>query len=138
MSLIVCATGNGDRSRSVQARAVEAARRQQKRLVFVHVVDVEQLAELDESLREAARAELAWLGSAIMRLAQDRAHRQGVQAESVVLYGNVCSALEDFLTHQPVDLLLMGEASNTTLLTFARHVQDDLGIPVQLVVEQPD
>ena len=69
MSLIVCATGNGDRSRSVQARAVEAARRQQKRLVFVHVVDVEQLAGLDESLREAARAELAWLGSAIMRLA---------------------------------------------------------------------
>ena len=55
MSLIVCATGNGDRSRSVQARAVEAARRQQKRLVFVHVVDVEQLAELDESLKEAAR-----------------------------------------------------------------------------------
>ena len=69
MSLIVCATGNGDRSRSVQARAVEAARRQQKRLVFVHVVDVGQLAELDESLREAAQAELAWLGSAIMRLA---------------------------------------------------------------------
>ena len=138
MSLIVCATGNGDRSRSVQARAVEAARRQQKRLVFVHVVDVGQLAELDESLKEAAQAELAWLGSAIMRLAQDRAQRQGVHAESVVLYGNVCSALEEFLTHQPVDLLLMGEPSNATLLTFARHVQDDLGIPVQLVVEQAD
>jgi nucleotide-binding universal stress UspA family protein len=138
MSLIVCATGNGDRSRSVQARAVEAARRQQKRLVFVHVVDVEQLAELDESLKEAAQAELVWLGSAIMRLAQDRAQRLGVHAESVVLYGNVCSALEEFLTHQPVDLLLMGEASNATLLSFARHVQDDLGIPVQLVVEQAD
>lgn len=138
MSLIVCATGNGNRSRSVQARAVEAARRQQKRLIFVHVVDVEQLAELDESLKEAARAELAWLGSAIMRLAQDRAHRQGVQADNVVLHGNVCSALEDFLTHQPIDLLLMGEASNETLLTFARHVQDDLGIPVQLVTEQPE
>ena len=32
----------------------------------------------------------------------------------------------------------MGEASNATLLAFARHVQDDLGIPVQLVVEQLD
>lgn len=138
MSIIVCATGNGDRSRSVQTRAVEAARRQQKRLIFVHVVDVDQLTELDESLKEAARSELAWLGSAIIRLAQDRAHRQEVQTDSVILYGDVCSALEEFLTHQPVDLLLMGEASNATLLAFARHVQDDLGIPVQLVVEQTD
>ena len=138
MSLIVCATGNGDRSRSVQARAVEAARKQQKRLIFVHVVDVEQLTELDKSLREAAQAELAWLGSAIMRLAQDRAHRQGVQADSVVLYGNVCLALEDFLARQPVELFLMGEACNATLLAFARHVQDDLGIPVQLVTEQAE
>jgi hypothetical protein len=73
-----------------------------------------------------------------MRLAQDRAQRQGVQADSVVLYGDVCQAMEDFLIHRPVDLLLMGEASNATMLTFARHVQDDLGIPVQLVVEQAD
>ena len=52
MSLIVCATGNGDRSRSVQARAVEAARKQQKQLVFVHVVDVElSLIHISEPTR---------------------------------------------------------------------------------------
>jgi hypothetical protein len=138
MSVIVCATGNGDRSRSVQARAVEIARKQQKHLVFVHVVDVERLADLDESLREAARAELTWLGTAILRMAQDRAHRQGVHVESVVLYGDCRTALESFLTQQPVDLFLMGEAIDPTMLTFARHVQDDLGIPVQSVVEQAD
>lgn len=133
MSLIVCATGNGDRSRSVQTRAVEFARKQKKRLIFVHVVDVGRLAELDESLHEAARAELAWLGTATLRLAQDRAHRQGVQADSVVLFGDICQTLEAFLAQQPVDLFLMGEAINTAMLTFARHVQDDLGIPVQVV-----
>lgn len=138
MSIIVCATGNGNRSRAVQTRAIETAHRQQKRLIFVHVVDVDRLTGLDDSLREAAKAEFSWLGAAIMRLAQDRAHRQGVHAESEVLYGDVCQALEDFLTRRPVDLLLMGEASNAALLAFARHVQDDLGIPVQLVVERTD
>lgn len=138
MSVIVCATGNGNRSRFVQMRSVEIARRQQKRLVFVHVVDVEQWTDLDESLVEAARAELGWLGAAVLRLAQDRAQRQGVQADSVILYGNVLSTMEHFLTQQPVDLLLMGEATNPRLLAFARHIEDDLGIPVQLVSARSD
>jgi nucleotide-binding universal stress UspA family protein len=138
MSAIVCATGNGNLSRHVQARAVEIARRQQQRLVFVHVVDVSQWAELDESLHDAAQAELGWLGAAVLRLAQDRAQRRGVQADSVVLYGPICATLERFLIQQAVDLLLMGEATDTTLIAFARHVQDDLGIPVQLVVAPAD
>lgn len=133
MSVIVCATGIGNQSRFVQARAVEIARKQQGRLVFVHVVDVAQLGELDESLLEAAKTELAWLGSAILRLAQDRAHRRGVHADSVVLYGNVCSTLEEFLSQQPVDLLLMGEATNEALARFAHYIQDELGIPVHIV-----
>jgi nucleotide-binding universal stress UspA family protein len=138
MSVIVCATGNGEQSRAVQARAVEIARKQQKRLIFVHVVDVDHLAGLDDSLKGAARAELTWLGLATLRLAQDRAHRQGVQADSIVLYGDVCQTLEGYLAQQPIDLFLMGAAVNPHLLTFARRIQDDLGIPVQIVTQQTD
>ncbi len=133
MSVIVCATGNGNRSRYVQARSVEIARQQQKPLIFVHVVDVTQWTELDKSLRDAAQAELGWLGAAILRLAEDRARRQGVQATSVVLYGAVRPTLEQFLAQQPVDLLLMGEANDPGLLALAGYVQDNLGIPVQFV-----
>lgn len=135
MSVIVCATGNGERSRSVQGRAVEVARRQQKRLVFVHVVDAALLAGMDESLHAAARAELAWLGTATLRLAQDRAQRQGVSADSVVLYGDVRASLENFIAQQPVDLVLMGAAVGDAMRSFARHIQDDLGIPVQVVTQ---
>lgn len=136
MSVIVCATGNGRQSRLVQGRAIELARQQQKQLIFVHVVDVQQVPSLDSSLRQAAEAELAWLGAAILRLAQDRAHRQGVHAESVVLFGDVQTALKAFLRQHPVDLLLMGQATNPGMSAFARHVQDDLGIPVQIVAEK--
>ena len=86
-------------SRSVQAAAVELARAAEA-AGFRPRGRSRQMGELEEALRPAAQAELAWLGEAILRLAQDRARRQGVQAESEILHGNVCAALEDFLTHR--------------------------------------
>lgn len=133
MGIILCATGNGVQSRSVQTAAIELARTQQKRLVFLHVVDLRQLGELEAALHPAAQAELAWLGEAMLRLAQDRARRQGVAAESTILHGNTCEALEDYLRGHPIDLLLLGEATDEEIIRFARRVQESLDVPVQFV-----
>lgn len=133
MGILLCATGNGAQSRNVQNAAVEAARRQQKHLVFLHVVDLRQMGELDESLQPAARAELAWLGEATLRLAQDRAQRQGVQTDSVILYGDVREALEGYLRTHPVDLLLLGAVTNDEITRFARRVQEEMGVAVEFV-----
>lgn len=136
MGVIVCATGNGVQSRSVQSAAVELARVEQKRLVFVHVVDLRQMGEMEEALRPAARAELAWLGEASLRLARDRARRQGVAAESVILHGDVCQALEGYLRDHPVDLVLLGAASNDEITRCARRMEQELGVAVQFVAAQ--
>lgn len=136
MGVILCATGNGPQSRLVQTAAVEAARAQNKRLVLLHVVDLRQLGELEESLLPAARAEMAWLGEAVLRLAQDRARRRGVQTDSAVLYGNVCDALEGYMQAHPVDLLLMGAATSDEITTFARRVQEKLGVAVEFVAAE--
>lgn len=133
MGIIVCATGNGVQSRNVQAAAIELARAQRKRLVFLHVVDLRQLGDLEEALRPAAQAELAWLGEAMLRLAQDRADRRGVAAGGQILHGNVCDALESYLRDHAVDQLLLGAATNEEITRFARRVQDSLGVPVQFV-----
>jgi len=136
MGVIVCATGNGVQSRIVQAAAVELARTEQKRLVFLHVVDLRQMGELEDALRPAAQVELAWLGEAILRLARDRARRQGVAAESTILHGNTCEALEAYLRGHPVDRLLLGAATNDEITRFARRMQDDLGVVVQFVAAE--
>jgi nucleotide-binding universal stress UspA family protein len=133
MGIILCATGNGVQSRTVQAAAIELARAQQKRLVFVHVVDLRQMGELEEALRPAAQAELAWLGEAMLRLAQDRARRRGVAAEGRILHGAVCQALENYLDSHAVDLLLLGAATNPEIVRFARRVHEKLGVAVQFV-----
>ncbi len=136
MGVILCATGNGVQSRIVQAAAVEVARSQQKRLVFLHVVDLRQLGELEEALWPAARAELAWLGEAMLRLAQDRARRRGVVAEGQILHGDVCAALEDYVRSHAVDRLLLGAATDDAIIRFGRRVQEDLGVPVQFVTAE--
>jgi nucleotide-binding universal stress UspA family protein len=133
VGIILCATGNGVQSRSVQAAAIELARAQQKRLVFVHVVDLRQMGELEEALRPAAQAELAWLGEAMLRLAQDRARRRGVAAEGRILHGAVCQALENYLGSHEVDLLLLGAATNPEIVRFAQRAREDLGVAVQFV-----
>ena len=136
MGVILCATGNGVQSRIVQAAAIELAQAQQKRLVFLHVVDLRQLGELEEALRPAARSELAWLGEASLRLARDRARHQGVQAESVIVHGNVCEALEGYLHGHVVDLLLLGAATNDEISRCARRVEENLGVAVQFVAAE--
>jgi nucleotide-binding universal stress UspA family protein len=133
VGIILCATGNGVQSRTVQAAAIELARAQQKRLVFVHVVDLRQMGELEEALRPAAQAELAWLGEAMLRLAQDRARRRGVAAEGRILHGAVCQALENYLGSHEVDLLLLGAATNPEIVRFAQRAREDLGVAVQFV-----
>lgn len=137
MGIIVCATGNGVKSRSVQAAAVDLARAQQKRLVFLHVVDLRQVGELEEALWPAARAELAWLGEAMLRLAQDRARRRGVAAEGQILHGAVCAALEEYVRGHAVDLLLLGAATNEEITRCAQRVRDELGVAVQFVAAEP-
>lgn len=133
MGRIVCATGNGDRSRIVQNRAMEVARQQGKPLVFIHVIDVSRLGELDEALAAAAREELAWLGEAVLRLAQERAQRRGVRADFAIRYGRVLTALEEFLSEEPTDLLLLGEPTDRSIAEFAQTIQEKTGVPIELV-----
>jgi nucleotide-binding universal stress UspA family protein len=136
MGIIVCATGAGARSRNVQVAATEAARNAQKRLVFLHIVDLSQVGELESSLMVAARRELAWLGEATLRLAQDRAYRRGVQTEGVILYGDVGEELASYLRDHDVDLLMLGEANTPKIVQLAGRIEDELSIPVQFVPGQ--
>lgn len=136
MGAIVCATGNGNASRAVQTAAVDLARREGKKLIFLHVIDVTRLGELEEGLIVPAQRELAWLGQATLRLAQERARRRGVQSEIAIRYGDVQSALEQFILEHHADLLMLGQPTDDALQAFARTIEIDTGVPVRLVTAQ--
>jgi nucleotide-binding universal stress UspA family protein len=135
--LIVCATRGGRGSRAVQLEAVRLARERNARLVFLYVVDVQALGEVDESLVTAVRDELEWLGRALMHVARQRAQQANIQVDVAVREGSVHDEIGHYVRESGASLLLMGAprgtAGDTGINPFARELEEETGVQVQLV-----
>lgn len=141
MGCIVCATRGGQGSRAAQLRAIELAKDDDSKLVFLYVVDTHLVGEYDETLASAIRAEFHWLGHALLRVAQQRAERSAVDSEIVIRDGEVKEEIERFLQESQASLLLLGaprEASSyvfgdDAIEQFAHTIEGDTGVPVEVV-----
>ncbi|MCB9136062.1 MAG: universal stress protein [Anaerolineales bacterium] len=139
---IVCATRGGKASHILQAKAIQLARAERKSLVFVYIVNPSNLGPLSEKSQKAAQAELTWFGNALLKVAQLRAQRAGVQVETIVCEGNVRVQIEEVLREKGAGLLLVGASrqSDSTptfkedaLTQFARQVEQDTGVEVRII-----
>jgi len=139
---IVCATRGGEASQILQAKAIQLARKEKKGLVFVYIVNVENLGELSENMARAAREELTWFGNALLKVAQLRAQRAGVHAEIIVSEGNVREKIEEVLREKEASLLVLGaprsQASAPVFeedgqTQFARQIENDTGVEVRII-----
>lgn len=141
MGCIVCATRGGQGSRAAQLRAIERAKEEDSRLVFLYVVDVHIVGEYDEKLSSAIRAEFHWLARALLRVAQQRAERADVDAEIAIRDGVVKDEIEEFLRESQADLLFLGAPRGTSthvfgddaVEQFAEMIEADTGVKVEVV-----
>jgi len=139
---IVCATRGGEASQILQAKAIQLARKEKKGLVFVYIVNDENLGELSENMARAAREELTWFGNALLKVAQLRAQRAGVHAEIIVREGNIREKIEEVLREKEASLLVLGASRSQTsasvfeedgLTQFARQIENDTGVEVRII-----
>lgn len=141
MGTIVCATRGGQGSRAVQLAAIERAKETGERLVFLYVVDVHLIEEYDEALSGAMHAEFQWLGEALLRVAQQRAEREQVEAEIAIREGVVRDEIEAFLRESDAAVLMLGAPRGTTptvfgddaIERFASTIEKDTGVAVKIV-----
>jgi nucleotide-binding universal stress UspA family protein len=144
MKYVVCATRGGAGSRAVRERAIEYASQRELKLVFLFVIDTSTLPDADEKLRPAVRDELAWLGLALLRIAQKRAQSAGIDSEIVIREGLVQDEICRFMDQHPTEKLLLGAPRGTTATVFgddvveqfAASVEETTGIPVEIVRPQ--
>jgi nucleotide-binding universal stress UspA family protein len=144
MDRIICATRGGAGSRAVRERAIEYASQQEAALIFLFVIDISSLEDADDKLRSAVRDELAWLGLALLRIAQQRADAAHVESEIVIREGPVLDEICRFIKERSADLLLIGAPRGTTTAVFgddkveqfAADIQRSIGIPVEIVRPQ--
>lgn len=144
MKYVVCATRGGAGSRAVRERAIEYASQRELKLVFLFIIDTSTLDDADEKLLPAVRDELAWLGLALLRIAQQRAQSAGIDSEIVIREGQVQDEISRFMEDHPTEILLLGAPRGTTAAIFgddvverfAAGVEESTGIPVEIVRPQ--
>jgi nucleotide-binding universal stress UspA family protein len=141
MKYIVCATRGGAGSRAVREQAIEYADQRDMKLVFLFVIDVSSLSVADEKLRPAAKDELAWLGMALLRIAQERANSANIESEIVIREGLVRDEICRFIEERKAELLLIGAPRGTTAAVFgddkveqfASSIEESTGVTVEIV-----
>lgn len=144
MSCIVCATRGGEGSRAVQLEAIERAKENGERLVFLYVTDTDTVGNIDEMLVTSVRQELNWMGNVLLRIAQKRAELAGLEADVAIREGNVGEAIGRFLQESQARLLLLGAPRGTTanvfgddaIEQFASSIQEETGVKVEVVRPQ--
>jgi nucleotide-binding universal stress UspA family protein len=141
MSTIVCATRGGASSLAVQQRAIELARAEGHRLIFLYVIDTTSLFGLDEPLLAAVCTELHWMGETLVNIAKKRAEDHGVAAEAQIRQGDLKEEIASLLNDEAAELLLLGTPRGTTrtvfgddaIERFATTIREDTGVRVELV-----
>lgn len=141
--LIVCAARGGRGSRAVQLEAIRVARERNARLVFLYVVDINALGEMDDSLVPAVRAELEWLGKALMHVARQRAQQANIEVDVAVREGSVREEISRYVRQSGASLLLVGaphatagHSGDEAASRFARTLEEETGVQVLLVYPQ--
>jgi nucleotide-binding universal stress UspA family protein len=140
MGCVVCATRGGQGSRAAQEWAIRHAQETDQRLVFLYVVNPNAVGEVDDSMRPAIEAELAWVAQVLVRVAQQRAARHQLETEGVVLLGDVREEIVRFLEQQSACMLVLGAPRGTTrnvfgddaIEQFAQEIRQASGVAVEV------
>jgi len=93
MSTILCPTRGGEASYPNQDHAIQLAKEQDSALLFLYISNVEFLDRLSSPVLVDLESELIQLGEFVLAMAQERAEKAGVQADTVCKSGLFQEAL---------------------------------------------
>jgi nucleotide-binding universal stress UspA family protein len=139
MKPVLCATRGGEACRLTQQKAIDIALERGTELTFLYSVDVELAGPVNETLEEPLRGEMARLGRALLRMAQARARKRGVQAGAILLYGSVTKSIRDYVADKPASTLVLGAPrsgsgrkvfTSAGMKSFADEISQDTGMEV--------
>ncbi len=124
MTTILCATRGGQASYPNQDAAIALAKERQARLIFLHISNVEFLGQLASPILINVEAELEHMGEFLLAMAQERAEKAGVQAETVVKHGEFRDALCEAIEEHEVDVVMFGSPGRETAVLTRGYLQE--------------
>ncbi len=128
MTRILCAIRGGPESASTIAYAVSLAKEQRARLIFLYVVSLELFLSSSSARGESIAKELSRMGEFVLLMAQSKAAKAGVAAETFVRHGNISEQILAACDEMSVELLVMGKPQQGNKESFfTSTAQEDFG-----------
>jgi nucleotide-binding universal stress UspA family protein len=110
MDTILCPTRGGEASIPNQQRAIAIAKERGSELIFLHISNVEFLDNFASPVLVDMEAELENMGEFLLAMAQERAEKAGVQADTVVCHGIFREALKKVIEERQVTTVVLGSS----------------------------
>ena len=109
MAKILCAIRGGNESQRLQDIGIDLAKERDEGIVFLYVVNTEFLATASTALRESVTHEMEKLGDFLLLMAQERAKKQGIAAETVLRHGYLQEEFEAAASDLDISIVLLGK-----------------------------
>jgi nucleotide-binding universal stress UspA family protein len=110
MGTILCPTRGGEASIANQHRAIAIAKERGAELIFLHISNVEFLDMVASPVLVDMEAELEHMGEFLLAMAQERAEKAGVQADTVVCHGVFREGLKKVIEERQATTLVLGSS----------------------------
>lgn len=125
MATILHPTRGGQSSYPNQDRAIALARERNAQLVLLYVSNVHFLDTLASPVPiDLVKAELDELGEFMLAMAQERAEKAGVTADTVLRQGMFTEALQEVIEEYEVETVILGSPADDTAVTTAEYMQE--------------
>lgn len=137
MTTVLHPTRGGAASYPNQDGAIAFAKEREAELVFLYVSDVQFLGQAASPIPMDLERELEHLGEFVLAMAQERAQKQGVEAQALVKQGEFEQALRSAIDELDPEIVIFGTpGEKTSTLTrvyldeLAASLSSELGIDV--------
>ncbi|MGD2161541.1 MAG: universal stress protein [Anaerolineales bacterium] len=130
MKRILTPTRGGEASQPNQDRAIQIAKEENAELYFLYIADVSFLDRLASPVLVDMEAELSEMGEFVLAIAQERAEKQGVQAQALVRSGVFSEVIASVIEEQEIDTLILGSPQEETGITtreYLTSLSEELG-----------
>lgn len=114
---ILCPTRGGQASYANQDRAIQIAKERGEPLSFLYVTDVRFLQKPSGAITIDLEEELDEMGDFLLAMAQERAEKQGVDAEAHLRRGGFRAALADVIQKHGITTVVLGTPQDEGRIT---------------------
>ena len=139
MTKILCALRGGPESENTIAYAVTMAEKEEARLIFLYVVNLDLIPSSSRSRAMSIADELSHMGEFVLLMAQAQAAVEGIFSDLFVRRGNVPEQIFMACQEMEIETLIMGksQAENGESLfdeesqdEFIKKIEEEAGIKV--------